>query len=181
MGQKIIWFLLFVISATIVFFFFVIRAGDANEQEKLLSNDVTLDGDVQSTLEVYENIYLKWVGTKKHLDMLQKQTDEHIEVYNAKMDSIGDHFLRVENDLDNMKELLLKKIDELDSDLSDFKDIFNSYKRATNRKIDDIQISELPRINSEVKWMSDSLNLVLELEIIRKDLDKLLRKMNKEE
>ena len=72
MGQKIIWFLLFLISASLVFFFFVTRGQDKKINDDLLSNDVTLDGDVQSTLEVYENIYLKWVGTKKHLEAIKK-------------------------------------------------------------------------------------------------------------
>ena len=96
------------------------------------------------------------------------------------MDSIGNQFLRVENSIQNTKELLLKKIDNVGEKLDELKSLFNSYKRSTNRKIDDIEISRLPKIETELKGVSDSLEVVLDLETIRKDIEKLKKKLEAE-
>ena len=64
--------------------------------------------------------------------------------------------------------------------LDELKSLFNSYKRSTNRKIDDIEISRLPKIETELKGVSDSLGVVLDLETIRKDIEKLKKKLESE-
>ena len=173
MQQRIIGFIVFLLSLSMVFYFFVIDEQKEAKMKDLADSDIELVGDVTSTVEVYERLEKKWIGTSKHVQQLQEQLNSQIERYDAKMDSIGDQFLRVENSIQNTKELLLKKIDNVGASLDELKSLFNSYKRSTNRKIDDIEISRLPKIETELKGVSDSLAVVLDLESIRKDIEKL--------
>ena len=156
-----------------VFYFVVIDEQKEAKMKDLAESDYELVGDVTSTVEVYERLDKKWIGTSKHVQELQEQVNNQIARYEAKIDSIGDQFLRVENSIQNAKELLIKKIDEVGENLDELKALFNSYKRSTNRKIDDIEISRLPKIEAELKGVSDSLEVVLDLESIRKDIEKL--------
>lgn len=181
MQVRIIGFIVFLLSISMIFYFFVIDEQNEAKMKNLAESDVELVGDVTSTVEVYERLEKKWIGTSKHVQELQNQVNLHVEIYEAKMDSIRNHFLRVENTIQNNKEQLIKKIDELAESLDDLKSLFNSYKRSTNRKIDDIEISRLPKIEDELKGLSDSLEVVLDLETVRKDIEKLKKQQESKE
>ena len=88
------------------------------------------------------------------------------------MDSIGDDFMRVRNSINNTKEHLLKKIDALREELESLDDQFKAYKRGTNRKLDDILITKIPRMEDDLKGVADSLDVILSLESIRKEIKK---------
>ena len=161
------------------FFYFVKREQDKNKMSDLEVSDFALSGDVTSTVEVYERLEKKWIGTSKHVKTLQEDLNAQIERYEAKMDSIGDEFLRVKNDITNTKELLIKKIEALREELESLSDQFKSYKRVTNRKIDDIMITKLPTIEDDIKGITDSLKIILKLESIRKEIKKQKSKEEK--
>ena len=172
MQQRIIWFILFLFGLAMIFYMMVIDDKRSSTMTSLEEKDYIQDGDVQSTLEVYRRLELKWEGTSQHVQTLQKDLASQIERYDAKMDSISDDFMRVRNSINNTKEHLLKKIDALREDLESLSDQFKAYKRVTNRKLDDILITKLPRIEDDLKGVTDSLDVILSLESIRKEIKK---------
>ena len=172
MQQRIIWFILFLFGLAMIFYMMVIDDKRSSTMTSLEEKDYIQDGDVQSTLEVYRRLELKWEGTSQHVQTLQKDLASQIDRYDAKMDSISDDFMRVRNSINNTKEHLLKKIDALREDLESLSDQFKAYKRGTNRKLDDILITKLPRIEDDLKGFTDSLDVILSLESIRKEIKK---------
>ena len=80
--------------------------------------------------------------------------------------------MRVRNSINNTKEHLLKKIDALREELESLNDQFKAYKRGTNRKLDDIIITKLPRIEDDLQGITDSLDVILSLESIKKEIKK---------
>ena len=97
------------------------------------------------------------------------------------MDSISDDFMRVNNSINNTKELLLKKIESLREELEDLTDQFKSHRRKTKRDIDDIMITKIPRIEDDIKGITDSLDVILSLESIRKEIEKAAKEQAKEQ
>ena len=172
MQQKIIWFILFLFGLAMIFYVMVVDDKRSSTMSVLEEKDYIQDGDVKSTLEVYRRLELKWEGTSQHVATLQKDLISQVDRYETKMDSISDDFMRVRNSINNTKEHLLKKIDALREDLESLNDQFKAYKRVTNRKLDDIIIRELPRIGDDLKGVTDSLDVILSLESIQKDIKK---------
>ena len=170
--RKIVWFILFLMGIFMAFFYFVKREQDKATMTELETKDYIQDGDVKSTLEVYRRLETKWIGTSKHVQTLKEDLLAQIDKYEAKMDSISDDFMRVNNSIENVKEHLSKKIDMVKEDLDVLNDLFKSYKRSTNRKIDDIMIRTLPRIEDDLKGINDSLDVILRLESIKKEIKK---------
>ena len=172
MQQRIIWFILFLFGLAMIFYVMVIDDKRSSTMVDLEQKDYVQDGDVKSTLEVYRRLELKWEGTSQHVKTLQEDLISQIDRYETKMDSIGDDFMRVRNSINNTKEHLLKKIDALREELESLNDQFKAYKRGTNRKLDDIMITKLPRIEDDLQGITDSLDVILSLESIKKEIKK---------
>tara|TARA_Y100000996_G_scaffold411098_1_gene394616 strand:+ start:658 stop:1188 length:531 start_codon:yes stop_codon:yes gene_type:complete len=172
MQQRIIWFILFLFGLAMIFYVTVIDDKRSSTMTDLEQKDYIQDGDVKSTLEVYRRLELKWEGTSQHVKTLQEDLAFQIKRYETKMDSIGDDFMRVRNSINNTKEHLLKKIDALREELESLDDQFKAYKRGTNRKLDDILITKIPRMEDDLKGVVDSLDVILSLESIRKEIKK---------
>ena len=164
-----------------LFFYFIKREQDQTQMYDLQLSDESLTGDVTSTVEVYARLEKKWIGTSKHVQTLQEDLDTQIKKYDAKMDSISDDFMRVNNSINNTKELLLKKIESLREELEDLTDQFKSHRRKTKRDIDDIMITKIPRIEDDIKGITDSLDVILSLESIRKEIEKAAKEQAKEQ
>ena len=75
MLQKIIAFVLFLVSISLVFYWNVIRDADKKAMNQLEFNDEQLTGDVTQTTEVYARLEKKWIGTSKHVQNLEIKTD----------------------------------------------------------------------------------------------------------
>mgnify|MGYP001251690860 CR=1 FL=1 len=172
MQQRIIWFILFLLGLAMIFYVMVVDEKRSSTMTDLEAKDFIQDGDVKSTLEVYRRLELKWEGTSQHVKTLQQDLSSQIKRYDMKMDSVSDDFMRVRNSINNTKEHLLKKIDALREELESLEDQFKAYKRGTNRKLDDILITKLPRIEDDLKGVTDSLDVILSLESIRKEIKK---------
>ena len=67
MQQRIIGFIVFLLSLSMVFYFFVIDEQKEAKMKDLAESDYELVGDVTSTVEVYERLEKKWIGTSKHV------------------------------------------------------------------------------------------------------------------
>ena len=135
MQQRIVWFILFLITLSIGFYFFVIDDARTNRMGDLEQSDASLSGDVNSTLEVHSRLEKKWIGTSKHVQTLQEETEAHYELYAAKMDSISDQFLIVNNKINRVEEDMIRSMKDLKKQISNQEDLFKSFQRQTKLKI----------------------------------------------
>ena len=137
MQQRIIWFSLFLIALSIAFYFFVIDDQRISRMGDLENSDISLSGDVNSTLEVYSRLEKKWIGTSKHVQTLQEETAAHYEAYTAKMKS------KMVNNLKNTKkqegQLSLEEVlvIEQDKNLRLIAE-FDNYKKRKSTEIDNL-------------------------------------------
>ena len=58
-------------------------------------------------------------------------------------------------------------IENLESDLEDFEGKYKTFKRATNRKIKDIEFKIIPPMQSDLKGLGESLQPIADLKLIK--------------
>jgi predicted nucleic acid-binding Zn-ribbon protein len=100
---------------------------------ELSDSDAELSGDVNSTVEIYDRLEKKWIGTSKHVQTLQKETHTHYAVYEAQMDSIDIVFEEIKFSIEQLEEILTRKIDRVKDDVRNLEDNFETFKRSTKR------------------------------------------------
>ena len=123
----------------------------------LNESDTSLKGDVNEWSEYYDRIEKKWIGTSKHVKILQEETEAHYFTYNAKVDSINNEFEKLDFKVDQLNEVLSSRIDMLKDDLESLNEEFSSYKRTSQRDamkmkkmIESIQV-DIDKINIKLK------------------------------
>ena len=131
--QRVIAVITFFILLAGGYYWFIIDESRTNQMVQLESSDVSLKGDVTSTLEVHDRLELKWIGTSKHVKTLQEETYAHYDAYASKMDSIDVVFERMKLDIEQLEERLIQKLDRLNDDIRNVSESFDSYKRTANR------------------------------------------------
>ena len=87
--QRAIWIITFFIILAIGYYWIVVDENRTGIMDELAISDDKLSGDVNSTIEVYDRLEKKWIGTSKHVQTLQKETHNHYKAYDSKMDSIN--------------------------------------------------------------------------------------------
>ena len=179
MQQRIIWFSLFLIALSITFYFFVIDDQRTARMGDLENSDMSLSGDVNSTLEVHSRLEKKWIGTSKHVQTLQEETAEHYAAYAAKMDSISDQFLIMDNKINRVEEDMIRGMKDLKKQITNQEDLFKSFQRQTNRKIDDLFL-DVSTIKDDLDKVGSDLKEVLELPFIIKEIEEAREKAAKE-
>ena len=133
--QRAIWIITFFIILAIGYYWMVVDTTRIEKMGKLAENDVELSGDVTSTLEVHDRLELKWMGTSKHVQTLQDETHSHYAAYAEKMDSIDIVFEEIKFSIEQLEEVLTRKIDRVKDDVKNLEDGFETFKRSTNRSI----------------------------------------------
>ena len=133
--QRAIWIVTFFIIISMGYYWVVVDESRTEIMGDLAISDDKLSGDVNSTLEVHDRLELKWIGTSKHVQTLQKETHNHYKDYAEKMDSINIVFEEIKFNIEQLEEVLTRKIDRLKDDINNLDDSFESYKRTTNRTI----------------------------------------------
>ena len=137
--QKAIGIVTFFIVIAIGYYWTVVDNSRIEQMGQLQKSDSKLSGDVNSTIEVYDRLEKKWIGTSKHVQTLQNETDAHYKAYSAKMDSIDIVFEEIKFSIEQLEEVLLRKIDRVKDEISNLEDSFESFKRQTNRSIRDLK------------------------------------------
>ena len=137
--QRAIWFVTFFIIIAIGYYWVVVDDTRSRRMVELASSDDQLSGDVNSTVEIYDRLEKKWIGTSKHVQTLQQETHNHYKVYATKMDSINIVFEEIKFSIEQLEEIMTRKIDRVKDDLTNLEDIFESYKRSTNRTIREVK------------------------------------------
>ena len=122
--------------------------------DELENSDEALSGDVNSTVEIYNRLEKKWIGTSKHVQTLQNETHSHYMTYAAQMDSIDVVFEEVKFTIEQLEEVLTRKIDRVKDDVNNLEEGFESFKRSTNRTVREIK--------QMISTMQDDINTLHE-------------------
>tara|TARA_B110000881_G_C18498831_1_gene475727 strand:+ start:347 stop:844 length:498 start_codon:yes stop_codon:yes gene_type:complete len=139
------------------YYWLVVDESRSNQMVELESSDVSLKGDVTSTLEVHDRLELKWIGTSKHVRTLQEETHEHYDNYASKMDSIDVVFERMKLDAEQLEERLIQKLDRLNDDIRNVSESFDSYKRTSNRTVREIK-NDVTTLRDDLTVIDKQLN-----------------------
>ena len=150
--QRAIWFVTFFIIIAIGYYWVVVDESRTEIMEELSSSDDKLSGDVNSTLEVHDRLEMKWIGTSKHVQTLQKETRSHYKAYATKMDSINIVFEEIKFSIEQLEEVLTRKIDRVKDDVNNLDESFESYKRSTNRTIRELK--------QNISTIQDDINIL---------------------
>ena len=148
--QRAIWIITFFIIIAIGYYWMVIDDSRTKQMVELSDSDAELSGDVNSTVEIYDRLEKKWIGTSKHVQTLQKETHAHYAVYEAQMDSIDIVFEEIKFSIEQLEEILTRKIDRVKDDVRNLEDSFESYKRSTKR--------DLREIKQNISTIQDDIN-----------------------
>ena len=155
--QRAIWIVTFFIIIAMGYYWVVVDESRTQIIGKLASSDDKLSGDVNSTLEVYDRLEKKWIGTSKHVQTLQKETHSHYKAYAAKMDSINIVFEEIKFSIEQLEEVLTRKIDRVKDDVNNLDENFESYKRSTNRTIRELK--------QNISTIQDDINILNDIKI----------------
>jgi len=131
--QRAIWIITFFIIIAIGYYWMVVDDSRTKQMVELADSDAELSGDVNSTVEIYDRLEKKWIGTSKHVQTLQKETHAHYAVYEAQMDSIDIVFEEIKFSIEQLEEILIRKIDRVKDDVRNLEDNFETFKRSTKR------------------------------------------------
>ena len=131
--QRAIWIVTFFIIIAIGYYWMVVDDSRTKQMVELADSDAELSGDVNSTVEIYDRLEKKWIGTSKHVQTLQKETHAHYAVYEAQMDSIDIVFEEIKFSIEQLEEILIRKIDRVKDDVRNLEDGFETFKRSTKR------------------------------------------------
>ena len=132
--QRAIWIVTFFIIIAIGYYWMVVDDSRTKQMVELSDSDAELSGDVNSTVEIYDRLEKKWIGTSKHVQTLQKETHTHYAVYEAQMDSIDIVFEEIKFSIEQLEEILTRKIDRVKDDVGNLEDSFETFKRSTKRE-----------------------------------------------
>ena len=131
--QRAIWIVTFFIIIAIGYYWMVVDDSRTKQMVELSDSDAELSGDVNSTVEIYDRLEKKWIGTSKHVQTLQKETHAHYAVYEAQMDSIDIVFEEIKFSIEQLEEILIRKIDRVKDDVRNLEDSFETFKRSSKR------------------------------------------------
>ena len=154
--QRAIWIITFFIILAIGYYWIVIDETRTRQMIELENSDTSLSGDVNSTVEIYDRLEKKWIGTSKHVQTLQKETHNHYKAYTEKMDSINIVFEEIKFSIEQLEEVLNRKIDRVKDDVNNLEDSFESYKRTTNRTIRELK-QKISTIQDDINTLNEKV------------------------
>ena len=137
--QRAIWIITFFIILAIGYYWMVVDDTRTQRMAELADSDEELSGDVNATIEVHDRLEIKWIGTSKHVQTLQNETHAHYAAYAAQIDSIDIVFEEIKFSIEQLEEILTRKIDRVKDDVKNLEDGFESFKRSTNRTVREIK------------------------------------------
>ena len=154
--QRAIWIIIFFIIIAIGYYWMVVDNTRIQKMVELADSDIELSGDVNSTVEVYDRLEKKWIGTSKHVQTLQNETHAHYAAYAAQMDSIDIVFEEIKFSINQLEEVLTRKIDRVKDDVRNLGDSFESFKRSTNRTIRELK-QNISTIQDDINTLNDKV------------------------
>ena len=154
--QRAIWIITFFIILAIGYYWMVVDDSRTQKMDELADSDKELSGDVNSTVEIYDRLEKKWIGTSKHVQTLQKETHAHYDAYAAQMDSIDIVFEEIKFSIEQLEEILIRKIDRVKENVKNLEDGFESFKRSTNRTIRELK-QNISTIQDDINTLNEKV------------------------
>ena len=154
--QRAIWIITFFIILAIGYYWMVVDDTRTQRMEQLSDSDEELSGDVNSTVEIYNRLEKKWIGTSKHVQTLQNETYAHYTAYAAQMDSIDIVFEEIKFSIEQLEEILTRKIDRVKDNVKNLEDGFESFKRSTNRTIREFK-QNISTIQDDINTLNEKV------------------------
>ena len=154
--QRAIWIITFFIIIAIGYYWMVVDDSRTKQMVELSDSDAELSGDVNSTVEIYDRLEKKWIGTSKHVQTLQKETHAHYAVYEAQMDSIDIVFEEIKFSIEQLEEILIRKIDRVKDDVRNLEDSFETFKRSTKRAERDMK-QKISTIQDDINTLNTTV------------------------
>ena len=154
--QRAIWIITFFIILVIGYYWMVVDNTRNEKMGQLAESDIELSGDVNSTVEIYDRLEIKQIGTSKHVQSLQDETHAHYAVYYDHMDSIDIVFEEIKFSIEQLEEVLTRKIDRVKDDVKNLEEGFETYKRQTNRAIREIK-QNISTIQDEINTLNEKV------------------------
>ena len=152
--QRAIWIVTFFIILAIGYYWMVVDNTRTEKMGELAKSDIELSGDVNSTVEVYDRLEKKWIGTSKHVQTLQNETNAHYKAYAEQMDSIDIVFEEIKFSIDQLEEVLSRKIDRVKDEVKNLEDGFETFKRKSNR--------DMRQVKQDITTIRDDINILNE-------------------
>tara|TARA_B100000900_G_scaffold60392_1_gene45833 strand:- start:692 stop:1228 length:537 start_codon:yes stop_codon:yes gene_type:complete len=145
-----------------ILFFMVIPESKKNLTDSTESQNeiVMAQNKISEITEKQDN---KWIYQGFKLDSLKAELINHIDIYNKKIDSLDLVIEQVKFSMERMDDRLTQKDKVLEEEITRVSDLFDAYKRKTNRDLRQIkndlksigtQISELVAFDERVKERS---------------------------
>ena len=154
--QRAIWIVTFFIIISMGYYWMVVDNTRIEKMGELAESDKELSGDVNSTVEIYDRLEKKWIGTSKHVQTLQDETHAHYEAYTAQMDSIDIVFEEIKFSIEQLEEVLIRKIDRVKDDVKNLEDGFETFKRSTNRSIRELR-QNISTIQDDINTLNEKV------------------------
>ena len=113
--------------------------------------------------EITERQDNKWIYQGFKLDSLKTELNIHIDIYNKKIDSVDLVLEKIKFSMERMDDRLTQKDNMLEEEITRVSDLFDAFKRKTNRDLRQIkndlkgmgtQIAELAHFDERVKEKS---------------------------
>ncbi len=183
MQQKIIWFILFLVSVSLVYYWNFIRDEDRKAMHNLEYNDEQLTGDVTQTTEVYARLEKKWIGSSKHIQNLEIKTDTTRKWLNDEIESTNNRFDNLESKLEDYIDKQTKKNKEIEKNIDDnHKDMKKSIKNV-KKDIKNVEVRKIKPLETKIKEVEKNkelLDRLMKTDVIIKALKKLADEEAKE-
>ena len=89
-------------------------------------------------------------------EKLEKETHNHYKAYAAQMDSINIVFEEIKFSIEQLEEVMTRKIDRVKDNVNNLEDSFESYKRSTNRTIRELK-RNISTVQDDIKTLNEKV------------------------
>ena len=91
------------------------------------------------------------------LNLFQKnETKSHYKAYAEKTDSIDIVFEEIKFSIEQLEEMMTRKIDRVEDDVSNLEELFDSYKRKTSRTIRELK-QNISTLTTDINTLNDKV------------------------
>ena len=155
--DRAIWIVLVLILLFGGSYMLLIDPERVDKMENIVERDDTRIADVNEVKELFDRLDLKLNGTKQHLANLWDKTENHIKVYNTKVDSINNAFSQVDLKIDKIIRDMKKGFDDLEDVIADLEDDISSIKTTTKRDFRKVNV-KLAELEESIKTINTRLD-----------------------
>lgn len=106
--------------------------------------------------EDLKSLNLQFIGRGKHLQTAQKDIMANTQLINQTADSLADLIADVQFNLDELDRNVSKRFSNVETDISDLANDFNSNRRKTSQTLSEIQ-QQITALQTDINELNDKL------------------------